>query len=137
ATNSVFPAITGTRLWQVMTTLDDFGLLELSDAAPESAGIGVVQLHPLVRDASRHSANSDDRMMFLELASRLLLEAVKNQPPKDPATWPAFQLLAPHIEEIFERLAEDPNCPDHAMISAATAAFNSAGYRSRQGFRNQ
>ena len=41
ADSLVFPGITGARLWQAMTALDDFGLLELSAAAPESAAIGV------------------------------------------------------------------------------------------------
>ena len=137
AASPVFPGIAGARLWQVINTLDDFGLLELSAATPESAGIGVARVHPLVRDISRPIAESDDSMMFLELASLLLGQAVEAQVPEDPEAWPVLQLLAPHIEEIFKSLAAELDCPDDAAISAAHAAYMLARYRSRQGFRNQ
>ena len=136
ADSLVFPGITGARLWQAMTALDDFGLLELSAAAPESAAIGVVWLHPLVRDTSRPNADSDDRILFLELAARLLDQAARGQRPEDPPAWPAWQLLAPHVEEIFESLATELGCSDDAAISAAHAAYLAARYRAQHGIPN-
>ena len=137
AASPFFTGITGARLWQAMTTLDDFGLVELSAATPESAGIGVARLHPLVRDTSRLIADSDERMIFLELASRLVEQAVEAQAPEDPVTWPTLQLLVPHIEEIFESLSMELDSPDDATTSAAYAAYMSARYCSQQGFRAQ
>jgi hypothetical protein len=137
AASRVFPGITGPRLWQVMTTLHDFGLLELSAATQGSVGTGVAQLHPLVRDTSRPSADSDERMTFLELASRLLGRAAESQDPDDPQMWPTLQLLVPHIDDIFQKLADELDCPDDVMKAATSAAYVAAQYQSKQGFRAQ
>ena len=137
AVSTVFPEITGTRLWQVLTTLNDFGLLELSGAEPESAGIGLALLHPLIRDASRHRVNADDRIVFLHLAPFLLEKAVIGQDPDDPLNWPILELLTPHIEEVFESLAAEPDCSDVAVMSGAHASYVAARYRSGQGFLTQ
>jgi tetratricopeptide (TPR) repeat protein len=137
AKSSLFPEISGARLWQVISTLDDFGLLELRAAMPELAGIGVAQLHPLVRDTSRSVVDSKRRVMFLELASRLLEQAVRGRVPENPVTWPIYQLLAPHIEGIFESLAREPGCSDRAAESAALSAYTYARYLSKQGLKTQ
>src|SRR4029077_3104742 len=93
--------------------------------------------HPLVRDTSRPNADSDDRIMFLELAARLLDQAARGQVPEDPPACPTCHLLSPHIEEIFESVTTDPDCSDDAAISAAHAAYLAARYRSQHGFRTQ
>jgi Tetratricopeptide repeat len=137
AASQLFSEITGPRLWEVMTALDSFGLLELSQATWGSVKISVVQLHPLVRDTSRTSTGSHDRIIFLELISRLLEQAGDSQDPDDPQTWPTLQLLAPHIAEVFHELADAADCSSSALQSAATAANVAARYRSGQGLRAQ
>ena len=137
ATSALFTEITGARLWQVMITLGDFGLLELHPATREPADIGTAQLHPLVRDTSRSAVDSKRRVMFLELASRLLEQAVSGRVPENPVTWPIYQLLAPHIEAIFESLAMESGCSDGAVATAASATYSYARYLSYQGLRTQ
>jgi hypothetical protein len=133
AASTIFPGLTGSRLWQIMTSLEDFGLIELSPAASDPTDIGLVRLHPLVRDTSRSAADPDDRTKMLALASKLLEHAAKAQKPYDPASWPALQLLVPHIEDVFQRCAEQDNCPKDVLLSVASAAHQTAQYRSRQG----
>jgi len=137
AASRTFSGITGSRLWRAIATLDDFGLLELSVATPESAEVGVVRLHPLVRDASYPPVDSGYRVSFLELASRLLDRAVRDQVPEEAAAWPNFQLFAPHIEEVFKAIELEPRCRDKAVTSVVRAALKSARYWARQGFRIQ
>ena len=90
--------ITGSRLWQALKALDDFGLIDLDTSGQGPAVIPVARLHPLVRDTSRPAAGPD-RLAFLELAARLL--AGQQMPketglPEDPPMWPVWQLLVPH-----------------------------------------
>lgn len=83
-----FRDITGARLWQVLTALDDFGLLDLDAGSEPPAGIPVARVHPLVRDTSRPAAGPD-RLSYLELAARLLGRAARAGEtglPEDPQT---------------------------------------------------
>ena len=89
AASPVFAGITGSRLWQSLTALDDFGLLDLAPASDDPSMIAVAQLHPLVRDTSRPDAMSGDRQVFLDLAVRLLHNSAASRRPSDPLAWPA------------------------------------------------
>jgi len=72
ATFPPLAAITGPRIWAALKALDEFGLIDLSTNGDGSCAIAVAQLHPLVRDTSRPSDGSGQRIDFLELAARLL-----------------------------------------------------------------
>ena len=137
AANAVLRNVTGTRLWQAMTALYDFGLLEMSSAPPGSAEISVARLHPLVRDTSCPEAGSAERRAFLKVAARLLNQAVKFQGPEDPLSWPTLQTLAPHVDQVFRDLQAEPAFPHSATISAAYTMYLIARYRSAQGLRAQ
>ena len=137
AASPIFSGITGTRLWLAITALNDFGLLDLIPPVQGSAEIGIIRLPPLVRDTSRSAAGSRDRIMFLELVAHLLDQATASHNPDDPAMWSALQLLAPHSNHVFQNLSADPQCPDGALMSAATAASVIANYRSEQGLHDQ
>jgi tetratricopeptide (TPR) repeat protein len=137
AASPFFPEITGPRLWEVMTALDDFGLLDLSKTTHGSDEISVVELHPLIRDTSRPATGSGDQIAFLELASRLAEHAAEQQDPENPQMWPALQLLAPHIIDVFHKLAHTADCHDNALQSAANAAGVAAWYQANQGFSTQ
>jgi hypothetical protein len=132
----LFSDITGSRLWQSLTALDDFGLLDLVPASDDPSMIAVAQLHPLVRDTSRPDATSGDRQAFLDLAARLLRHSAASRQPSDPPAWPAWQLLAPHIDEVLH-LAVGQDSSDGTRKSAAYAAYRAAAYRARNGFHTQ
>lgn len=133
AASHLFPAISGSRLWQALRALDGFGLIDL-DAQTDSA-IAAVRLHPLVRDASFQLPGipGGERAAYFDLAARLLQRAaLKIGVPEDPPTWPAWQLLAPHALEVFNLLESEPGCPDTTAIAATDAAELAARYRAEQ-----
>ena len=68
--------ITGSRLWQALRALNDFGLIDLDDSDQGSAAVPVARLHPLIRDTSR-PATGPDHLVFLELAAELLGRAAR------------------------------------------------------------
>ena len=72
AASPLFAGLTGPRLWQVITTLDDSGLLDLVASGDSPDTIPVARLHPLVRDTSRLSTPPADQLAFLELAAELV-----------------------------------------------------------------
>jgi tetratricopeptide (TPR) repeat protein len=133
AADHIFRGITGPRLWEVITALDSFGLLEISQPTQGISSIGVVHLHPLIRDTSRSQMDADDRVKLLELASSLLGKATVQFHPRHPETWPVLQLLVPHATEVFYELADMTSCHHSALESAANAAFVTAMYQSGQG----
>ena len=127
--------ITGSRLWQALKALDDFGLVDLESAA-QAAPVPVARLHPLVRDTCRPAPGAE-RLAFVELAARLLKRAAAAEEtglPEDPQMWPAWQLLAPHSAAVFDTLASDPDGSDDAVEAAAYSANMAARYQAEQGF---
>ena len=126
--------ITGSRLWQALQALGDFGLLDL-DAPGQAARVPAARLHPLVRDASRPAAGPE-LAALTELAARLLKRAAAAQEtglPEDPPAWPAWQLLAPHSTAVFAALVAEPDASDDAVAAAAYAAYMTARYQAYQG----
>ena len=136
AASAPLRGITGSRLWQSLNALDDFGLIDLDTTGQSPAAIPVARLHPLVRDTSRPAAEPD-RLAFLELAARLLGRAAlasETGLPEDPPMWPIWQLLVPHSAMVFASLTSEPDCPDDAVEAAAYAAYMAARYQAAQGF---
>jgi hypothetical protein len=135
AANPLFDHLTGPRLWQLLESLDDFGLIDLSsDASPNA--IPTARLHPLVRDTSHTSTDQSELLTYLELASQLLEQAAGSAEtglPEDPPTWPMWQLLAPHATHVLADVASTPGCPDEAIEAAAHAAHLAARYPAAQG----
>jgi Tetratricopeptide repeat/NB-ARC domain len=128
--------ITGSRLWQALKALVDFGLIDLDTSGQGPAAVQVVRLHPLVRDTSR-PAPGPERLAFLELAARLLRRASASGEigtPRDPQTWPAWQLLVAHSVVVFDSLTSEPDCPDDAAEVAAYAVNRTAQFQREQGF---
>ena len=128
--------ISGSRLWQALKALDDFGLIDLDTGAQGPAAVPTARLHPLVRDTS-HPAAGPERLAFLELAAQLLRRGSSSREtgiPEDPAMWPVWQLLVPHSAVVFASLSSEPDCPDDAAEAAAYAAQMTARFQAEQGF---
>lgn len=120
-----FADVTGSRLWQALATLDDCGLIDLTQPA---------QPHPLVRDTSRPSAA--DRVPLLVIAAGLVKRAtatLKTGSPEDPSAWPMWRWLAPHAGHIFATMSALPACADNATESASYAAYLASRYIASQG----
>ena len=130
--------ITGPRLWQALTALDDFGLIDLTPASQDPAALPAARLHPLVRDTSRPPAGTSEQMTMLGMAARLLTRAAAETGlPEDPAMWPAWQLLAPHAAHVFRSLTAEPDAPDDETAQAAYAAHMTARCGASQGLHAQ
>jgi hypothetical protein len=126
--------ISGSRLWQALQALDNFGLIDLDTGAQGPAAVPTARLHPLVRDTS-HPAAGPERLAFLELAAQLLRAAAEDTGlPEDPAMRPVWQLLVPHTAVVFASLSSEPDCPDDAAVAAAYAAQMTARFQAEQGF---
>ena len=138
AASPLFAGMTGPRLWQVIKTLDDSGLLDLAASGDDSDAIPVARLHPLVRDTGRLSTPPADRLAFLELAAELLNRAAHQSGwPDDPATWPAWQLIAPHAPHLLATLDLQSGSPDDATADASHAAYQAALFQAEQGLHAQ
>ena len=136
ATSPPFQDITGSQIWHALKALDDFGLIDMDTSGPGPAAIRVARLHPLVRDTSRPAAGPE-RLAYLELSAKMLQRAADDETtgePENPLAWPAWQLLAPHIAAVSDRLRSEPDCPDDALGAAAFAAYMAARYQAVQGF---
>jgi plasmid stability protein len=136
AASPILPSITGPRLWEILKTLDAFGLLDLASGKQSPPALPTARLHPLVRDTSHPLPT--ELLPFLELAAQLLEQAVsalteQTSVPEYPQSWPAWQLLTPHSTTVFSSLTAKPGYPDDSAKSAAYAAQMAARYLATQG----
>jgi hypothetical protein len=135
----VFIGISGSRLWQVITALEDVGLVDLTRAKDSASGIGVIRLHPLVRDTSRPDAATDDGLTLLTVTAALLERATTAPDtghPEDPPTWPIWRLLTPHAAQSLDALRFVP-ADSGAARETANAAFRAAQNLLSQGLYAQ
>ena len=138
AASPLFAGMTGPRLWQVISTLDDSGLLDLAASGDDPDAIPVARLHPLVRDTSRLSTSPADQLTILQLAAELLEQAAdQTGQPTDPATWPAWQLVAPHATHLLAALDPQSGSPDDTAAKASDAAHGAAQYQAELGLYAQ
>jgi Tetratricopeptide repeat len=138
AASPLFTDMTGPRLWQVITTLDDSGLLDLAASGDDPDAIPVARLHPLVRDTSRLSTPPTDQPALLELAAGLVRwTADQTGEPTDPTTWPAWQLIAPHATHLLAILDPQSGSLDDVVADASSAAHQAALYQEAQGLYAQ
>ena len=134
-----FKGISGSRLWQVLKTLEDFALVDLMSGDGDM--LSATRLHPLVRDTSRPgTGDPDERDAYLMLAAELLRRAATAEEaglPEDPAMWPKWQTLVPHARHVFNTLTSGPRYPDVAAEVVASAALMAGRYQQAQGLYPQ
>ncbi|MFI5799298.1 alpha/beta fold hydrolase [Streptomyces sp. NPDC051677] len=81
---------------EVITGLQDLGLIE-----PDRLRAGFLSLHPVVHailrdDPDVHRRSAD----YYDLAVRMLLDAVHEQDPDYPESWPVWEPVMPHAIEV-------------------------------------
>jgi tetratricopeptide (TPR) repeat protein len=121
------------------------GLIDRTSAASTQeltdGDLPVLRVHPLMRDASyryRDPVHSDDT--YLALASRLLVEAVADEPdtsPQDHRRWPIWQLVAPHAFHLLSALSTMPNVEHSLTGQVAHVVDLAARYLFVRGLRSQ
>ncbi|MGH3963071.1 MAG: tetratricopeptide repeat protein [Pseudonocardiaceae bacterium] len=138
AESPLFPGLRPDRLFELLDALADLGLVDIilpvesPDGDPRSPReFPVLQLHPLVRDASRHHPDASGPAYFI-LATALLERAANMAgSPEEPPNWQNWQGLAPHCLHLLHALPADSasGFPTHAAIAQlAAAAHHAAGY---------
>jgi tetratricopeptide (TPR) repeat protein len=134
AASPLFEAITGPRLWQVLQSLDGFGLIDLE----VGGDLPVARLHPLVRDASQVA--DEKSPAYVALAAGLLeraTSAAETGRPEDPQVWALWQLLVPHATYVFDSVTAAPGSADAVAVATATAAYYAARYQTARGLHVQ
>ncbi|MFF2951660.1 tetratricopeptide repeat protein [Kitasatospora sp. NPDC057965] len=112
-------ALDGPALWQHLTALAAFGLIDLPDPAPDAPP--VLRMHPLVRDASR-TAEAGATALGLLVAAAL---AEETGMPEEAEFWKIWRLLAPHILDGFHRIDTRP-LTDEELLNLVEAVDLSA-----------
>jgi tetratricopeptide (TPR) repeat protein len=124
-------SISGLLVWRSLQALEAVGLIDLAAGTTEErspAGRArVLQLHPLVRDATRPADGSAEISSYLRTAAASLAHGttvVGN--PGDPARWELWRLLAPHVFHVFDMLGDSEDVA--ARINASSAASLAARF---------
>jgi tetratricopeptide (TPR) repeat protein len=143
ATSPLFSGVTPRRMWVIMRSLADLGLVDLHITKLPSAGAttsaaDIVVVHPLVRDASRwHPDVASELPLYLSLITALLINATTPLDPRNPASWHRWHALAEHcsrpVDLIHEYAIEPADAPSGLLTPAAQAAnyLRAAGYVDR------
>ncbi|MGW3037396.1 tetratricopeptide repeat protein [Streptomyces sp. NPDC001178] len=126
-------ALDGRQIWHTLTELAALGLLELDGPEPGRPGVPVVRLHPLIRDVSRRPADPVAALRLLHAAA--CREGM--QVPEEPATWPAWQLLAPHALELAHHAHVGADVADAVRLAGTELAELGARYLQSQGMFDQ
>ena len=132
ACSPLFPGLDPPRLAILLQGLANLGLVNLHDsgnnAGPEDVRLptDTLQLHPLIRDASRHHLHgSSQEFPTLTLAARLLNSVVSDgflKSAEDPIEWPAWRLFAPHAFHLVTLVRQNAHADTSATEDAIAAA---------------
>ncbi|WP_440104016.1 tetratricopeptide repeat protein [Streptosporangium sp. H16] len=127
ATTRSFSGITGRSLMRVLRALADLSLLELSvEEGPVRTEIGLLTLHPVLRDAGRRRRGSrEDGEAAAELVTRLLSMAARELDPSTPTSWPRWRVLAPHCASPVDLVRDLPGFggPQHLEPAILAARY--------------
>ncbi|GAB1820116.1 tetratricopeptide repeat protein [Herbidospora sp. RD11066] len=130
-----FTGITGPQIWQVLTALADFGLIEID----VSRRPPTVLVHPLVR-ATTGSGDQSHHDQYRYVAAELLCAAAQSDAtgkPEEPARWPLWQALTPHTSHLLLVSTAQSHTADKPVIKMTRAADLVARALSAQGFYQQ
>ncbi|MFD7417098.1 tetratricopeptide repeat protein [Kitasatospora purpeofusca] len=121
----------GAQLWQLLKALADLSLIELDGA---STPLPMLRLHPLVRDAAR----TEEAPWARPAASLLLNQAVDalRDQVEDPASWPQWHALAPHVFQ-SHRLAVEAADDDDGIVGTGASALLVARYLDLRGLYSE
>ena len=139
AQSPMFPGITGRRMWTVLRALASVGLADLNwDGAAEPMAGHTLVLPPLVRQSSRgHREVGRALPRYLTTVTALLMEAVADLDPHDPASWSRWRTLAEHcgspLNLVQEHRMRPADTPPDVLAPAVHAAryLRAAGHLTR------
>ncbi|NUT47664.1 MAG: tetratricopeptide repeat protein [Saccharothrix sp.] len=93
AESDLLDGITAARLSVLLKALREVGLLDVGGSS--------VVVHPVIRDANRHQPDFErDGRAYRALVVRLLRAAIGGLDSSDPATWPRWRAVLPHLADL-------------------------------------
>ncbi|MFD5078652.1 tetratricopeptide repeat protein, partial [Streptomyces sp. NPDC058371] len=122
AESSLLPGVTAQELFTALTSLADFGLIELHTPRGGGDVARTLLLHPLVRDAGRHQRDLTEHLaQYASVVADLVVSATAELSEGDPQDWPRWRLLLPHCDAPLA-LIDDPYEADDELVSKALRA---------------
>ncbi|WP_172382690.1 SAV_2336 N-terminal domain-related protein [Streptomyces sp. MNP-20] len=113
----------------LLSAIDGFGALEaLEELGLISGDSATVRIHPLVHEFLNEPGGDDPwRDPAARQAARreatACLDGALPGDAEDPATWPRWQALLPHIDHLAESVAPEDDDVDFAHVLEAAAEF--------------
>jgi tetratricopeptide (TPR) repeat protein len=133
AGTELFPGLTGPQLWDSLLALEAFGFIDFLAVGQGDQAAPTLQLHPLVRDASRPDPGAGgEAEAYTGLAGALCASAAASPEagePESPDAWPQWEALTPHCAYLLGEIT------GHASVArdVAAAAHAAAWYLGARG----
>ncbi|MEU9167347.1 tetratricopeptide repeat protein [Streptomyces sp. NPDC048420] len=135
AASSLLPGVTPQELFTALTSLADFGLIELHTPRGGDDHTRTLLMHPLVRDAGRLQRDLAEHMAeYAAVVSDLVVSATAELSEDDPRDWPRWRLLLPHCDAPLALLGDPYQASDDLVSKALKAAAAGARHLIRRGW---
>ncbi len=93
ARSELLAAVTASQLSVLLKALQEVGLLDVVESS--------VAVHPVVRSANRHQPDFErNEQAYRALCTHLLRAATKDLKTDDPAVWPRWHSVLPHLVDL-------------------------------------
>jgi hypothetical protein len=136
ADSPLFAEIEVMQLRHLLRALADIGLVDINSAGPDH-DLHSLQLHPVLRDVTRHHVReSGQTAVLLKMAARLLHDAIDRNNAEDvydPETWRLWRTLVPHTAQVVAAVSASTGMPDEVIETAVAAGLIGANYLAATG----
>lgn len=127
AGSPLFQGIEASELRGLLRALAGMGLID-ADPTDSPEAVPALRIHPLIRDVSRHHVQAGGQLAeYLQLAIGLADVAAATD-HHDPANWPTWQALAPHILHLVTWTAGLPEAASIAFEPVARSGRAASNY---------
>ncbi len=135
AESALLPGITPQELYTALTSLADFGLVELHTPRGGDEHARSLVLHPLVRDAGRRQRDLAEHLQeYGAVVADLVVAATCDLSEDDPRDWPLWRLLLPHCDAPLALIGDPYEADDELVSKALRAAAAGARHLFRRGW---
>ncbi|WP_030602975.1 tetratricopeptide repeat protein [Streptomyces fulvoviolaceus] len=135
AESSLLPDLTPQELFTALTSLADFGLIELHTPRGGDEHARALLLHPLVRDAGRLQRDLAEHLQeYGAVVADLVVSATAELSEDDPCDWPRWRLLLPHCDAPLALIGDPYEAEDELVSKALRAAAAGARHLFRRGW---
>ncbi|MEU6347764.1 tetratricopeptide repeat protein [Streptomyces sp. NPDC047072] len=135
AASRLLPGMTPQELFTALTSLADFGLVELHTPRGGDDHARTLLLHPLVRDAGRLQRDLAEHLEeYAAVVADLVVGATAELSEDDPRDWPRWRLLLPHCDAPLALIDDPYEAADDLVSKALRSAAAGARHLIRRGW---